>query len=287
MNRLSISKITLLGASLIVAAVGILLLQSNGGPEIGPEARYAEPNEDEKTGADGCPEGAEGAGLGPEMVRLPEGFCIDTTEVSRSQYDAWLGTSPQTTGQGGACSDNGEFTPSCSWPPGNNADLPVVCVDWCDAKAFCEAAGKRLCGGIRDGSAYSLDAYDDPSVSEWHAACTSGGTYQYTYGDEPDTESCREGDAEDSSTWGLGSVGSFADCHSPETEYAAVYDLSGNAAEWDNSCEGSDPADGCRIRGGSFEHQGRGLRCAMAKGLRWPRMRKVQAVGFRCCANGG
>ena len=240
---------------------------------------------DQVPGADGCPDGAESAGMGPEMVRLPEGFCIDTTEVTRGQYDAWTATAPSAAGQPSACSENTDFEPVSSPPCDSSEDEPVVCVDWCDARAYCEAAGKRLCGGIADGGAYDVDSYADPEASEWHAACTSGGTYEYTYGDVPDVDTCREGDAEDYTTWGLADVGSHDGCRSPESAYSAVYDLSGNAAEWDNSCDGDETDSGCRIRGGAFEYQGVGLRCAMAEGLRWPRMRRVVAVGFRCCAD--
>lgn len=236
-------------------------------------------------GQPACPPGASDSGLGPDMVRLPEGFCIDTTEVTRGHYEAWLDTSPPTTGQSGECAANDDYTPSCAWTPGSDQELPVVCVDWCDATAFCRAAGKRLCGRIGEGDGYPFDSYDDPTVSEWHAACTSGGVYDYTYGNELDTTICRGADAEDYTTWGLGEVGSFDGCHSPDGPYAAVYDLSGNAAEWDNGCDGDGAEDPCRIRGGSFQHNEHGLQCAMARDLRWPRMRRVVAVGFRCCAD--
>lgn len=236
-------------------------------------------------GAPACAAGND-SGLGPAMVQLPEGFCMDTTEVTRSQYDAWLAGPPKVNGQSAACADNDDFTPSCSWPPGgNDGGKPVVCVDWCDAQAFCAAAGKRLCGQLGDGGAYAFASYDDPTVSEWHAACTSGGAHEYTYGNEPNSDACRDGDADDYTTWGMGDAGSFSDCHSPDADYADVYDLSGNVAEWDNGCDGDAPGDSCRIRGGSFEHQGMGLRCAMAKNLHWPRMRAVGSVGFRCCGD--
>lgn len=118
-----------------------------------------------------------------------------------------------------------------------------------------------------------------------HAACTSGGAHPYTYGDTLDTTICRGADAEDYTTWGLGEVGSFIACHSPDATYAAVHDRSGNAAEWDGSCDGDEPEAPCRIRGGSFQHNEHGLRCAMGSNLRWPRTRRVEAVGFRCCAD--
>ncbi|PRQ09087.1 formylglycine-generating enzyme family protein [Enhygromyxa salina] len=233
-----------------------------------------------------CPAGQADGGMGPSMVELPEGFCIDTTEVTRAQYSAWLETAPSTSGQPSACAENQDFEPSCAWPPPDHeANYPVVCVDWCDARAYCEAAGKRLCGQIGGGGGgYEFDSYADASVSEWHAACTAGGESEYSYGDEYDPLTCRGADAEDYTTWGFVEVGTLAGCHSAVDPYSGVYDLSGNAAEWDNGCDGDEPDAPCRIRGGSFEFNDVGLRCAMAGDLRWPRMRQVVSVGFRCCA---
>ena len=122
-------------------------------------------------------------------------------------------------------------------------------------------------------------------MSEWYDACSAGGRFQYPYVDPLDTSACRGADAEDYTTWGLVDVASLPGCVGPDGAYAQVHDLSGNAAEWDNSCDGDGPDDACRIRGGSWQHNERGLRCAMAAELHWPRMRQVSAVGFRCCAD--
>jgi sulfatase modifying factor 1 len=282
MLKLHKNSLMVLGA-LSVAGAAIFIAMDTPPVEIRRDS--VSPVKRPQPGQEACPAGASASGWGPDMVRLPGDFCIDTTEVTRGHYEAWLDTSPSTSGQTSACSGNEDYTPSCSWTPGSDENLPVVCVDWCDAKAFCDAAGKRLCGRIGDGSGYPFESYDDASISEWHAACTSGGTYDYPYGDDVDTTICRGADAEDYTTWGLGEVGSFTGCHSPDASYSDVYDLSGNAAEWDNGCDGEGPDDPCRIRGGSYQHHEHGLRCAMAQELRWPRMRRVAAVGFRCCAD--
>ncbi|MEZ4233954.1 MAG: SUMF1/EgtB/PvdO family nonheme iron enzyme [Polyangiaceae bacterium] len=271
-------------APLIVLGIGAAgLLLALATRQSDPESPLTP--EPPRAGEGSCPAGSDDAGLGPDMLRVPEGFCIDKTEVTRAQYAAWLDTSPSTSGQSSACASNDGFTPSCGWPAGSDGEKPVVCVDWCDASAFCEAAGKRLCGKVGDGGPYAFEDYDDPAQSEWFAACTSGGKYDYTYGSTLDTSVCRDADADDYTQWGLADVGSFPDCHSPDAAYSKLYDLSGHVAEWDQGCQSDDPEAPCRIRGGSYQHHAHGLRCDMGRALEWPRTRQVESVGFRCCAD--
>jgi len=100
---------------------------------------------------------------GPTMVALPTKGCIDSTEVTIGQYQAWLSATPSTSNQQIQCSWNISYTPdaSCMSSMGacKDANCPQVCVNWCDAEAYCHAVGKRLC-----------------ETSEWLAACEAGAT---------------------------------------------------------------------------------------------------------------
>jgi formylglycine-generating enzyme required for sulfatase activity len=222
------------------------------------------------------------------MVTTPEGFCIDSTEVTKSQYRAWLENNPSTSsGQPGACSWNGSFVPrtdypslGCtagSWPPSSGTlDHPVVCVDWCDAYAYCKGVGKRLCGKIGGGTGDYEPA--DTLTSQWYVACSKGGTQVFPYGNTYDGQACN-GEA-----YGAGatvSVGTLPTCQS----YAGIFDLSGNVVEWEDSCDfhvGSD--DFCRSRGGSFAAASAApLRCDHSNSAR--RNFVYDKQGFRCCAD--
>jgi formylglycine-generating enzyme required for sulfatase activity len=217
-----------------------------------------------------------------KLVPMPEGYSIDATEVTRDQYAAWLAGNPTTTGQDTRCTLNNSYTPSCEWPAGTKGDHPVVCVDWCDAYAYCAGVGKRLCGGIGGGmSGYSLQ--ENASTSQWSVACTSGGTNDYPYGDTYSGTTCNAYEAGHGTTV---PVASMSGCQSSSSGYTGVYDLSGNVFEW----EDSSMSDVCRIRGGYFSgsdsYNDGHLNCfANFDYGGFNRSSSYDYIGFRCCSD--
>jgi len=109
-------------------------------------------------------------------------FCIDATEVTQAQYQAFLASkNGDTTGQPAACGWNTSFQPfaSCNFAPATRASQPVSGVDWCDAYAFCAWTGKQMCGriggGARSGAKSAPAPSREPAKSQWTAACTKRG----------------------------------------------------------------------------------------------------------------
>jgi len=198
--------------------------------------------------------------LGPAGV-----FCIDETEVKRSKYDVFLASNPSTAGQPPECDFNVDFQPAYV----STASQPVRGVDWCDARAYCLWAGKRLCGRLGGGSVPFTESHD-PTVSEWMYACSGGGSMAYPYGGAYSPTACNGLDANKGGPTDVGTptcVGSFA----------GLYDMSGNVAEWEDACSGL----ACRVRGGTYDLEAANLTCVDSM------TRNLDAgypdVGFRCC----
>lgn len=221
------------------------------------------------------------------MVSLPLGYCIDSTEVTNDQYQAWLNTNPDPAGQLSYCSWNTSFMPTNNWPPETAAlDFPVAYIDWCDAYAYCQGVGKRLCGKIGGGS----NPYNDPSnpaSSQWYAACTSNGAFGakgYPYGATYSTNACNGSDTNKGAPV---AVGTMPACQSPVPGYTGVYDLSGNVWEWEDSCSGtSGSSDTCLVRGGAYFVDSSYLICGGATDVFLARSgNPTGGVGFRCCYN--
>jgi formylglycine-generating enzyme len=225
------------------------------------------------------------------MVRVPVGpvaYCIDATEVTNAEYDAFVAkVSPKSVAFPAQCKwkATGSFVPS---PKVSGPNQPVRNVDWCDAWAYCDSLGNRLCGMIGTGSTKNpapFDKYDDPNVDQWRHACSysPAGTAAWPYGPSADATKCNTIErAPDGGSNTVVTVRSLTGCIGDPTELNALYDMSGNVAEWQDSCQGTTGAnDNCRVRGGSFRDKASAASCGSATTRQ--RDDRQDWVGFRCC----
>lgn len=220
-----------------------------------------------------CP----GAG-GAAVVSIGDA-CVDETEVTRGDYEAWLVTSPSTAGQSAPCSWNTSFDPdaTCMASPDVCAfdcdRHPQPCVDWCDAVAFCASVGKRLCGAYPPHSGYLTV----PDPTDFGEACHAGTMQDFPYGSSFVAGACND------ATFGQGTtvaVGTLTDCARAHPD-GKIHDSVGNVSEWQDDCDALDGAgDPCAIRGGSYMEAESTCQAAST------RRRDAFAgdIGFRCCA---
>jgi formylglycine-generating enzyme required for sulfatase activity len=154
----------------------------------------------------------------------------------------------------------------------------VRCVDWCDAHAYCQSVGKRLCGA--NSAAAPGMPYDAPVAAldnQWYSACSHGGEVVYPYGDAYNATACWGADRPPT---GAPTVKSAPGCVGG---YQGLWDMSGGLAEWVDSCNAEKGmGDACHIRGGSFSGTAEQLRCDWQSGT--PRNTTSNYIGFRCCA---
>jgi sulfatase modifying factor 1 len=274
------------------AAVGCSLLTSLdelGGPADGSSPRDGSSDAGADADANPCP-----AAHGPAMVVVPSlnpagSFCIDSTEVTEAQYKEFLVANVDAGSQIAECvTANASFVPSVAAECGQHpfdaiahATWPVTCIDWCDAYAYCAWAGKRLCGEIGRGAGrVDLAHAGDPLHDQWFSACSAEGTRDYPYGAAYDASACNGLDFDAGGE--VLPVGTVPGCVGG---YPGIYDMSGNASEWEDSCTdaSADAGATCQLRGGSMVELSGQLRCD--QGSLVSRMATNYNQGFRCCAD--
>jgi formylglycine-generating enzyme len=240
------------------------------------------------TGCDACQpleECWEDSRCVPRGVPVGAGFSIDATEVTRSQYAAWLSSDPPVDGQRDDCAWNDDFAPdtACMAKPSvcqgaACAPHPQPCIDFCDAAAYCVAIGRRLCGAIA-GGAVASGSSTNRELSQWHNACTSAGTNTFAYGSAPIAGACNDALSANSTT---DPVGAREQCQSPEPAYAGVFDLIGNVWEWEDNCLFTAQDDVCNARGGAYGNSAAAPSCNQLLPVQPSQVQ--EKVGFRCCS---
>jgi formylglycine-generating enzyme required for sulfatase activity len=136
----------------------------------------------------------------PYHLVMLSGFEIDITEVTQSAYAACVTANACTAPKNG---------PSCSYDPVGMANLPVACVDWTQATAYCAWDGKRL-----------------PTEAEWEKAARGGDGRIWPWGNT--TPDCTH--ASYSGCGGVVAVATLTAGASPYVEQ----DAAGNIEEWVN-----------------------------------------------------
>jgi formylglycine-generating enzyme required for sulfatase activity len=259
------------GAAADVAASGTDSGSTPDSPSDAPPQPDA-PIENVDGGAGGtCPD----AGRGPTMVNIDGMFCIDSTEVTVGQYNAFQNAAgaPGSHHEPAACAFNTMYAPN--GPTSQTVDdNPVAYVDWCDAFAFCDWAGKRLCGAVDGGPATEAN-YGLPSNEHFYA-CSNGGRNVWPYGNDYEPKECNDGDGGIGMVWSV-TTGTCAGA------FPGLYDMVGNLQEWQNGCEGdAGSGDFCIHGTGSFETTDKPTCNTFDHDQRGT---PDQGIGFRCCAS--
>jgi formylglycine-generating enzyme required for sulfatase activity len=189
----------------------------------------------------------------PQHAVCLDAFEIDETEVTVAQYAACV--------DDGGCMNAGDTSEFCNSGESGRSDHPINCVDWDQAKAYCEWAGKRL-----------------PTEAEWEKAARGGCELYgddcktampiYPWGDEE--PKC---DRATSSGCGDGTRPVWSTPHGASPYLAQ--DMAGNVWEWVADWNGSydhglamnpsGPSSGAFrvVRGGSFAYGAPYLRASV------------------------
>jgi len=134
---------------------------------------------------------------------------------------------------------------------------PLNNISWQEARDSCLSVGKRLC-----------------TAQEWTTACKGPYNWKYPYGEKYIRRACA---TQDSTYKKSGEAG---ECRG----WYAIYDMSGNLAEW-TSTRAVENNRFFVVKGGFWE-SGNSADCDMSRYSYYPQNQHNQ-VGFRCCKDNG
>lgn len=197
----------------------------------------------------------------PQRIVLAPSFWIDKTEVTVAAYKLCVDARH--------CERPKKSSALCTFDAGE-ADLPVSCVRWVDAEAYCRFARKRL-----------------PSEVEWELAARGPAGYVYPWGNRlPDCKLANTLLRDNSGRtcaprpWKVGSVPQNASVY-------GVLDMSGNVEEWTMDWYAEHVSDVAPRSGASHTLRGGGFQSgpsrSRASTRSWGSSLEAGAnVGFRC-----
>lgn len=273
----------MIGVSLSAWATACTSFSADGQPPVPPVS--AEAGADvtipvvDDAGSDAA-DASSGKDASPAMVEITTmsgtKFAIDATEVTVGSFFAFKATQDA----GAAFPDCpgkvalGPKTTGCR--PTTDVDQPMSCVDWCDAKAYCESVGKRLCGKI-GGGRLVRGTESNPQFDEWSRACAGAVGSQWPYGGQAMPLACNTQEASKASPV---SVATLPKCVGGEP---LLFDMSGNVDEWEDACVPGDAGTPrtCLVRGGSFRHLTAQSSCTYV--LLVNESAAFDDIGIRCC----
>lgn len=178
-------------------------------------------------------------------------YCIDNFEANQGEYKGFLASPPKfetlpTTclpwkksyaphASSGSIEPCRENTTIPYYAPDKRGSFPVTCVDWCDATAYCRSKGKRLCGRIGGGGAFTGPSESlAPATSEWTFACENGGVTIEPYGSQYTGGTCNDLNFPTAGVAAIaGDSKSLAGCRG-KGSYAPIYNMTGNVWEFTN-----------------------------------------------------
>jgi len=190
-------------------------------------------------------------------VTLPN-FYIDITEVTQAAYRNCVNA--------GSCTqpDNYTTNANCNWGQAGREDHPANCIDWNQAKGYCEWRGSRL-----------------PTEEEWEYVARGKIKSTYPYGNEPiSNQSCIN-------TMHTCAVGQYQKTLFGKPDSVGLSDLLGNVVEWTSTlyCASYD-LQGCtsnyESRGGGWGAAAATSQRAAYRGARSPASSRGAAQGVRC-----
>jgi hypothetical protein len=271
------SSLVGLGALLLANACGLLFPIPDGSES--PDAGIGVANSDGSTDVSTLEDGGDAAAppihcsadvREPKLVAV-DTYCVDRTEVTMAQYEAFLDAGVPLDAMAPGCEAKVAYGFSPLPDGGKPAADTAALVDWCEADVYCRWAGKHLCGAIDGGTlrfenSLQPDAGnpDRPRIGDreqnaWLHACTGPTGSIYPYGNDFEPDACVPGRP----------VGQ------PECQggYPGISDFTTNM-EWVDSCEDKGcmfMASPCRNYGSSLKVEkhdsfgsGSGIRCC------WP-----------------